>query len=254
MKVISIINEKGGVGKSTTSLALFSSLCSRGYKTLSLDMDPQGNFTYALGGDVNEGVSRLLTSPEKIEDEIQHLIPSGDLISSNRTLSAADVVLTDVGKEYKIKEALEHVKNLYDFVVVDTPPSLGILTVNALTSSDYVIIPTQADIYSMQGVNKLYSTINTVKKYCNPNLEVLGILITRWNGRATIRKVIAESLSGMAKELNTHIYETKIRECIALVEAVAKRKDIFSYAPKSNASLDYTGFVDEVLVDIKRKG
>ena len=246
-KVIAIINQKGGVGKSTTAQAIGAGLILRGFSVLFVDLDAQGNLSYTMGADTR-GYNALgvLERPETIRDEIQHT-PSGDIIASSPKLAGADKLIEDTGKEYRLKEALDSLHGEYDFIIVDTPPALGVLTVNALTACTGAIIPAQADIYSLQGVAQLNGTIEAIKRYCNPGLSVMGIVITRYNGRATIRREIAETLEKVAGQLHTKLYETKIRECISIVEAQTKRKPIYLYAPRSNASKDYHALVDEIL-------
>ena len=247
MKKIAVINQKGGVGKSTTALAIGAGLHLKGYSVLFVDLDAQGNLSYTLGADT-KGYRAMgaLERPETAKDEIQHT-PSGDIIASSPKLAGADKILEDTGKEYKLREALESLQGQYDYCIIDTPPALGILTINALTACTGAIIPAQADIYSLQGISQLYSTIETVKRYCNPSLSIMGIVLTRYNARSTIRREVAEMLEQTAEQLHTKLYATKIRECIALVEAEAMKKDIYSYAPRSNATKDYKALVDEIL-------
>lgn len=248
MKVITIINQKGGVGKSTTALALGHGLQAKGENVLFIDLDAQGNISYTLGGDT-AGYNSLgiLQRPETAGNEIQRT-GLGDVIPSTPALSGADNILTATGKEYKLKEALEFIskKYKYDYVVIDTPPALGILTINALTASDYAIIPAQADIYSLQGIAQLNNTIQVVKKYTNPKLKVLGIVLTRYNARATLTKELTGLLESSAMELETKVFKTRIRENIAVKEAQAVRQNLYEYAPNSNGSKDYTALTQEV--------
>lgn len=247
MKIISVINQKGGVGKSTTALALGEGLSLKGYKVLYVDLDAQGNLTYTMGADPNAyNALGVLQRPETAEAEIQHTA-HGDIIASSPTLAGADTIITQTGKEYRLKEALEKVAADYNYCIIDTPPALSILTVNALTACTGAIIPAQADIYSLQGISQLNSTVEAVKRYCNPGLTIMGIVLTRYNKRSIIRREVAEMLEHTAAQLHTHLYKTKIRECTALVEAQALKQSIYSYAPKSNATADYTALVDEIL-------
>ncbi|GHT96840.1 hypothetical protein FACS1894122_15510 [Alphaproteobacteria bacterium] len=152
-----------------------------------------------------------------------------------------------VGKEYKLVEALERIKPNYDYIIIDTPPALGILTVNALTACDSVIVPAQADVYSLQGIEQLHDTVSTVKQYCNKNLKIQGILLTRFSYRTILSKNILELLEQTAEKIQTKLFKTTIREAIAIKEAQANRQDIFSYAPASNAAIDYNNFINELL-------
>ena len=246
-KAIAVINQKGGVGKSTTALAIGAGLSLKGYSVLFIDLDAQGNLSYTLGADTKGyNAMGVLERPETAKEEIQHT-PQGDIIASSPKLAGADKLLEETGKEYRLKEALESLQGAYDYIIVDTPPALGILTINALTACTGAIIPAQADIYSLQGIGQLNSTIETVKKYCNPSLSIMGIVITRFNGRSIIRREVAEMLEHTADQLRTKLYSSKIRECTALVEAQATKQNIYSYAPRSNATADYKALVDEII-------
>lgn len=248
MRIVAIANQKGGAGKTTTALALTGALTSKGYRVLLVDLDAQGNFTYSLGAVRGQGRGALgvLQRPETIREEIQHTA-QGDVLASSPGLAGADAVITATGKEYRLREALEIVAEDYDYCVIDTPPALGITSVNALTAAQDVIIPAQADLYSLQGIKELYGTIDAVKRYCNPDLEVKGILLTRYNGRSTIRREVAEALEALAGQMGTRLYKARIRENVALVEAAAKRQSIFEYAPKSNGAQDYGAFAAEYM-------
>lgn len=250
MKTYAIINQKGGVGKSTTALAIGAGLRLKGFKILYIDLDAQGNLTYTLGGNL-QGYNALgvLERPETAKQEIQ-ITAQGDLIASIPALANADTIITQTGKEYRLKEALETLAGNYDYCIIDTPPALGILTVNALTACNSAIIPAQADIFSLQGISQLNTTIQTVKKYCNPELSILGIVLTRFNGRTIIRQEISELLEETAKQLKTKVFSARIRECTALVEAQARRQSIYEYAPKSNATADYYELVNEIIETI----
>lgn len=247
IECISIINQKGGVGKSTTSNSLGAGLFIKGYKVLYIDLDAQGNLTYSIGGDSEKCSTFELLTGKATAEELIINTKQGDLIQASSNLASADTILTQTGKEYKLREAIEPLKNIYDYIIIDTPPALGTLTINALTSCNSVIIPAQADIYSLQGIGQLNETIQTVKNYCNPNLIIKGILVTRYSSRNVISKDMLELLKDTAKRLNTKLYDTKIRECIALKESQAVKQDIYTYSPKSNASIDYKAFIEEVV-------
>lgn len=251
MKTLAIINQKGGVGKSTTALAIGAGLSLKGYSVLFVDLDAQGNLSFTMGAST-QGYNAMgvLQRPETAKTEVQHT-EQGDIIASSPALAGADAIITETGKEYRLREALESLSGAYDFCIIDTPPALGILTINALTACQGAIIPAQADIYSLQGISQLNSTILTVKKYCNPALSILGIVLTRYNGRSIIRREVAEMLEQTAQSLNTKLYKSKIRECTALVESQATRQTIYRYAPRSNATADYKALVDEILREEK---
>ena len=246
--ILAVANQKGGVGKSTTALALVAGLQKR-RKVLVIDLDPQGNLTSTLGADGSTGGAlEAINYPKEARDYIQHT-DGGDILPSTPGLSGADLTFTGNGKEYLLREALATVAKDYDYCIIDTPPALGILTVNALAAAHGVIIPTQADVYSLQGLGQLAATIAAVKEYANPKLSIMGVLLTRHNPRAIIRREAAETLRDTARQLGSKVYKHFIRECTALVEAQAVREDIFTYAPKSNAAQDYGDFIREVIKD-----
>lgn len=246
-KIVSIINQKGGVGKSTTAESLAAGLSLRGYKTLAVDLDAQGNLTYTFGAD-NTGatVLEVLTGDATAAEAIKHT-QSCDVLPANKALAGADAYIKETGKEYRLKEALENVADQYDYIIIDTPPALGILTVNALTACQSVIIPSQADIYSIQGIEQLSETMKPVKKYCNPGLEIEGILLTRYSARSVLSREVADMLEELAAKLGTKLFKTKIRENISIKEAQICRKSIMEYSPKSNAAKDYNEWIEEVL-------
>jgi len=246
-EVIAVVNQKGGVGKSTTALALGAGLRLKGYKVLYVDLDAQENLTYALGAD-STGLTALdlitgRTDPQKAIQQTEQ----GDIIPASPALAGSDTIITGVGKEFRLKEALEPIKHNYDYIIIDTPPALGILTIIAITASSGVIVPAQADIFSLQGISQLEKTLKAVKEHCNPDLKVKGILLTRHNPRAILSREVAEVIDKTARQLDTRLYKTTIRECIAIKEAQISQRDIFSYAPRSNASQDYTAFIEEML-------
>lgn len=241
MKVYAVTNQKGGVGKTTTAQALGDWMTEQGQRVLYVDLDPQANLSFTMRA--SGGAFETLLNPGKIRDNITET-DRGDILASSPALVGADTALTQVGKEYRLREALEHVQ--YDAVIIDTPPALGILSVNALTAAQDVIIPVQADIYSLQGLAQVAATLGAVKQYTNQALNVAGILITRHNGRAVVRRDLAELLENSAQEMGTKVFDTRIRECTAIVEAQANRKSIYQYAPRSNAVKDYTAFIEEL--------
>lgn len=243
MEAIAIVNRKGGVGKTATAQALGAGLIRKGCSVLYIDLDSQTNLTYGLGADA-AGLSSMdvLAGDATAQEAIQHT-QQGDVIAGAEALAGADAAIDGTGKEYRLKEALEGLQ--YDYCIVDTPAALGTLTVNALTAADSVIIPVQAEVYSLQGIGQLSKTIEAVKKYCNRNLYIRGILITRYNGRAIISRDMQSNLEEAAQQLKTRLYSTPIRECVSIKEAQAQQQDIYSYAPRSNAAKDYAAFIEE---------
>lgn len=248
VKVISVANRKGGIGKSTTAQSMSSGLVLKGYKVLLIDLDEQGNTTYTTKVDEIRGtIFDVLTQRCKIEDAIISTDEFGDLIPASDELSTLDMVLVRQGKEYKLKEALVSVKDKYDFIIIDTPPALGVSTTNALTASDSVLIPLLADSYSLTGISLLLEVIDEIVKYSNKDLKIEGMLLTRYNSRTTISKEILEMVKSEAISLNTIVYESGIREGVAISKAQAVRQSIFSYDPKSNVAKDYASVINEFL-------
>ena len=246
-ETLAVINQKGGVGKSTTAAALGAGLILKGYRVLYIDLDAQGNLTFNMGAGASALSSlEVLTGTAKARDAIRHT-EHGDIIPASPALAGADNIITATGKEYRLREALEPLHGEYDYFVIDTPPALGILTVNALTACTGAIVPAQADAWSLQGVVLLSQTVETVRKYCNPALKIKGIVLTRFNGRAVLSRDMQELIAKTADQLHTKLYKTAIRECTALKEAQAVQQDIYSYAPRSNATADYKALVDEII-------
>ena len=242
MEVITVINQKGGVGKTTTAHSLATGLYKRGYKVLIIDLDPQTNLTYTVLGDTPEkNIYDVLTGKENIKNCILRT-DNIDIIGASLSLVVMDGI-----KENSLKEALKEVKDIYDFIILDTPPAMNILTVNTLTASNKAIITAQADIFSLQGIRQLADNIEAVKRHWNENLTIEGILLTRYNSRSLLTKGMTENMEKMAESIGTKLFNVKIRECVAIKEAQATGQNIFDYAKKSNASNDYNKFIDELL-------
>lgn len=251
----SVINQKGGVGKTTTALALAQQLALRGCKVLAIDLDPQGNMSYSLGSQSRGyGAMEVLEHPEGVKGIIEHITPTLDLIPSSAALAEANTRLKGKDKNVRLLKALSYLPDLkdgYRFCIIDTPPALGTLTINALTATNACIIPTLCDIYSFQGIKQLYTTISVVQKTTNTNLFIEGILLIRYNNRITLRREIEEQLEELVKMYDTKILNTHIRENIALAEAQALKQSIFTYSPESNGAQDYSDLVDELLTNLK---
>lgn len=246
MEVWAILNQKGGVAKTTTTLALGAGLRQRGKKVLFIDADPQRDMSRVLGADTTglttlEVLLRKATARQAIQKT-----GSGDVIAASAGL-AADGILSNTGREYRLREALEQLNGEYDYILIDCPPSLGVLTVNALTAATGCILPCQADILSLEALDAFQQTYDAMKRYTNPALTLKGIAITRYSGRSILGRDMADMIEEKAAAIGTKVYNTRIRECIALKEAQAVREDIFSYAPKSNAALDYDSLLTEIL-------
>ena len=251
--IVTITNQKGGIGKSTTALNLGYGLRNKGYKVLLIDLDAQANLTSTTtANEEHKNSYDLMTGKATVKQCIQPLDDNIDIITAVLDLATLDLELNKLGKEQILKEALEPIKANYDFIIIDTPPSLGIATVNALTTADRVLIPGQADKYSLEAVRSLYDkTINVIRHYTNPGLIIDGILLTRYKARTNITKQITEIFSQEAEAMGTKLYNAKIREASAIGESQATRQDIFSYDGKSNVASDFKAFTDEFLEGIK---
>ena len=250
MKTLAVINQKGGVGKSTTAAAIAGGFTLKGYKVLMVDLDGQQSLTTIVGAE-SEGYTVLdaLTRRCTAADAVKHT-ESGDILTAADGLGAADTLLKDTGREYRLKEVLQPIKKKYDLCIIDCPPSLGILAINALTAADTCIVPAQADYLSLQAIGQLQSTISTVRTYTNRDLDIAGIVITRYSGRAVLSRDAVEMLQAKACELDTRVFGAKIRECIAIKEAQAVQQSIYKYAVRSNGVKDYSELVEEITREV----
>lgn len=249
-EIITLANRRGGVGKTATAHALGAGLSKRGYKVLFIDLDSQCNLTYDLSTKTVERSSLDVLLGECSASEAVVSTALGDLIPASPSLAGADKKVDDTGKEYRLKEALQPIKKKYDYIIIDTPPALGILTVNALTASDKVVITAQGEIHSLQGIDQLYNTIEAVRHFTNKKLKIEGILLTRYVARSIISKDMRDNIEAIAREIETKVF-TPIRECSAVKEAQATQTDIFTYSPRCNASKDYGLFVEDILSNKK---
>lgn len=249
MRTIAITNQKGGVGKTSLSLTFASGLYARGNKILFIDTDPQSNSSFSLGIDQLNVPSlyEVMKKEKGIQDVIVPVKVGFDAVPGSLSLALADMELNQIGREFLLKDALSGIKDSYDYCIIDTPPALGILTMNALTACDSVIIPVQSDIYSLQGTGQLAQTIQAIQAHCNPSLKIDGLVITRYNRRSVLTQDITAMLEDTARALDTKVFNAKIRECVAIREAQARQQDIFEYAPKSNAAKDYDNMINEYL-------
>lgn len=250
MKVITLSNQKGGVAKTTTSSALAAGLHNRGLRVLAIDLDPQCNFCFGCGVDmlhIEKTLYDVFKGTAAAQDIIIPVSMGYDLMPGGLTLAGADMDFTQTGREFMLSEILETVKENYDYAVIDTPPTLGILTVNALTASDVVVVPMTADVYSIQGLSQLESLIRNVRKYCNSNLQIAGLLLTKYNERQNASRAARDMIESAAEQIGAKVFDTYIRESVAVREAAMLQNDIFKEAPKANATIDYNGFIDELL-------
>lgn len=250
MKVIVFANQKGGVSKTTSSEAMASGLALLGHRVIAIDMDPQSNLTFASGVDpysAKNNLSEIFAGKIKLSETIQKTSIGFDLVPGGLTLASADMDFTQTGREYMLAEAIADINNYYDYMIVDTPPTLGILTVNALTATDDIIIPMNAEVYSLQGLSQLNGLIINVRKYCNSDLKIAGILITKYKQRQKITGAMLDQIKSAANQLGTIVFETKIRESVAIKEAQLIQANFFEETPNANAVQDYEAFISEYL-------
>lgn len=248
MKTIALSNQKGGVAKTTTTAALASGLSSKGFKVLAVDLDPQGNLGFSSGADVlsmTDTLYDVFKETAELKDIIQHL-EDYDVVVGGLSLAGADMDFTQTGREYLLKEALESVGDEYDFCLLDCPPTLGILTVNALTAADSVIVPITADAYAIQGLSQLKQLIDRVRKYSNRGLKIEGLLITRYD-KTNVTKALTDQIYQTAEKLGTRVFSQPIRNSVAVRESQVLRSNLFAEAPKANATRDYLSMIDELL-------
>ena len=246
--ILSVANQKGGVAKTTSTLAIASNLKKKGYKALVIDMDPQGNLSESVNANQIEvpTIYELLKQEVTANETIQKL-DFFDIIPSNIMLAGGEQELSFTGKEYRLKESLENINALYDYIIIDTPPSLGILTINAFTASDEVLIPTTPGIFAVNGIEQLNNTINNVKKYCNKDLKINGILITRFNPRVNINKSIKTLTEQLANHIGSKVYNTYIRNSVIIEESQANKINLFDNYKSATVTEDYNSFVKEFL-------
>lgn len=244
--VIAITNQKGGVGKTTTCSAFCGGLTEYGYRVLAIDLDPQGNLSFSLGADAEEHytIYDVFKGNCEINEAIQST-QTGDVIAANILLSGCELELTGVGREYILRERLQQIDDMYDYIIIDTPPALSILTINAYTASNQLIIPMIAEILSLQGIAQLKETIFAVKKYYNKELEIKGILLNKYNPRLILTKEVEELAGIIATQLGTSLFQSKITSSVSIAEAPAHGVSIMEYAPRSKATKEYKKLILE---------
>lgn len=247
--VISIVNQKGGVGKTTTAVNLGSFLAAKRKKVLILDLDPQGNATSGYGFDKMElenTVYDLLVNEENIENVIQHTnVKNVDMCPTNINLAGAEVELVSaISRETILKRAIEPIVDDYDYIIIDCPPSLGLLTINALSACEGVIVPIQGEYYALEGLTQLIDTINMIKKKLNPVVGILGVVITMFDSRTQLTKQVVEEVE---KYFGEKVFKTHIPRNVRLAEAPSHGKTIGDYDPKSKGAIAYQALAQEVI-------
>lgn len=248
-KIIAFSNQKGGVGKTTTCVNMTAYLAEMGYKCLIVDLDPQGNATTGLGfvkSEIKSSVYNAMIDDAPLENVVLKTeVNNLDILPSNIDLAGAEVELVYVkSREHVLKRALDRVKSSYDFITIDCPPSLGLLTINALAGADAVMIPIQSEYYALEGLSQLMNTIKLVKKHLNPNLNIEGVVLTMKDNRAIISRQISEEIK---KYFGKRVYETVIPRNIRLAEAPSYGKPIMYHDTKCSGAKAYLALTKEFL-------
>ena len=248
-RIIAVANQKGGVGKTTTSINLSASLAELGQRVLTIDMDPQGNTTSGLGIDKNQvenTVYELILGETSIEECVNSSVMDGlDVIASNINLSGAEVELISIeNKEFLLKEKIDVLREKYDYIIIDCPPSLNLLTINAMTTSDTVLVPIQCEYYALEGLSQLIHTIDLIRERLNPKLEIEGVVFTMFDGRTNLSLQVVENVK---ENLDRNIYKTIIPRNVRLAEAPSYGMPINMYDTRSSGAEAYRLLAEEVI-------
>lgn len=254
-KIISFVNQKGGVGKTTTCVNLAAYVANAGKKVLLVDMDPQGNASSGLGVVKNaelKTIYNVLDGEISVKDAIsQTVLKNLYIIPATVDLAGAEIELVQVNNREKVlKESLDSIKDEYDFVMIDCPPSLGLLTINALSASDTVLIPIQCEFYALEGLSQLMNTVKLVKKHLNPNLEIEGVVMTMKDNRSNLVQQVSEQIR---QYFGKKVFETTIPRNIRLAEAPSHGIPVYLYDSKCSGANAYKAMADEFLSKNKRR-
>lgn len=249
MKKIVLACQKGGVAKSTTAYTMAAGLYNDGYKVLMIDTDPQANLSFTAGLDVasvKNSLYDVFKGTIPIDEAINNSRIGFDIVTGGLNMVSADMEFTQTGREYMLKESIDSIESEYDYCIIDTAPHMGILTINALTAADSVIIPITADIYALMGLTQLKGIIDSVKRYSNHNLRISGLLLTKYKG-TNANKAMMTQAEHIADSFGTILYKTTIREATAIQESQILQSDIFAESAKARVTQDYKAFLKEFL-------
>lgn len=250
MKVISVSNIKGGVGKTTTAAVLSAGLAEKGYNVLMIDSDPQTNLTMCFMPEPQDETPSLyhVYAKGRTLDEVKiALKPNLDLVIGDFELCNADMQFLRAGRLKMLVRAFKDLKDSYDYVVIDTPPNLGILALNAFLVSDHIIVPIAADSFSLKGVRLLKQTLDEVEEETEKDISIAGLLLTKYTNRTNVSKLLEKSLNSAAELLDTKVFESRIRQATILQESQIAKINLLEYAPKAPVTADYRAFIDELL-------
>lgn len=247
-RIISVSNQKGGVGKTTTINALSSVLRQKQFRVLCIDFDPQGNLSFGLNADFDTAptIYDVLKKEISAKEAIQNT-DIGAIIPSNILLSSTEVEFTGKGREFLLRDALKPVVSEYDYIMIDTPPGLGILTINAFAASDSLIIPLLPDIYSLQGIARIYESIERIRQICNPRLKIAGFFLTQFAPRQKLSQEVQATAEMIANDLHIPLLRTTVRRSVELAKAQTVQADIATFSPYNGAILDYVALTEELL-------
>jgi len=246
--IVSLLNHKGGVGKTTSAINIGAALVKLGKQVLLVDLDPQANLTISLG------IPRQkITIYENIRGEAEitpYTVKEGlDVVTSNLNLSGAEMeLINEAGREFILRELFDPLSHDYDYIIIDCPPSLGLLTLNALTASDYVMIPMQTEFLALQGIAKIDQVIRKIRARLNKKLQIGGVIATMYDNRKVLNRDIVGTIEKFFKD---KVFDTKIRNNVALAEAPSEGKDIFEYSKSSNGAQDYLTLAQEIITRLE---